>query len=218
MNNQSGNALLYVLVAIVLFAGLSFSMMKMNDGGDTSELDVSKVVFNTNEVLVYTSQVIKIIQQMSISGTHIENIDFVEKNEVGYDISPHYNKIYHIAGGGLIKKKLPEYLKEEVTLIPAAGWYLGRFNNVEWTPTAQNDILLVAYQIKRELCESLNKKITGDKAIPALSSDPSKILLGEGIAFDFLITDCPECEGRSMLCVSDKSLTSWSFYSIVSPQ
>ncbi len=217
MKNQSGNAFIYILIAIVLFAALSFTMTRMQDQEDTSEIETANLTFRVNEIMTYRSQVKKIIQQMVMSGTQISDIDFVQRGEAGYDTAPHYNKIFHIGGGGLIKKAMNDNIKNEVTT-PAAGWYLDRFNNVEWTPSSNNDVLLVAYQIKKDICAAINKKLTGSETIPTLGVNPSNILLNTTTNNNFTVADCPACEGKTALCVASNDGSYWVFYDIVAAE
>ena len=61
--------------------------------------------------------------------------------------------------------------------IPAPGWYLGSFNNVEWTQTTENDVILTAHQISQPVCAQIDLLLTGSATIPAASAPLAKVLI-----------------------------------------
>jgi hypothetical protein len=119
---------------------------------------------------------------------------------------------------------------------PAPGWYMGRFNNVEWTPLGPvnglgpagadlpfEDIILVAHQISQPICALINEKLTGSNTIPALTTDINQVLIDDGfhtndpnIDFDTIV--CPGCNGKQALCVVNAAGTIWSYYNIIEQQ
>ncbi len=213
--NDQGNALIYVLIAIALFAGLSFTLSRQSRNSGTSEIDDAKAELYAMQLITYASQVKSIIDQMTFTGSDIDDLIFTKPSEAGFSNAPYIHKVYHPQGGGLSAATIPAQAIYQISSTPSAGWYLDRFNNVEWTKTAGTDVILTAYQISRPVCEKINKKIIGSINIPALSGNMSEFLLNTVANSDLTTASCAACEGYSSLCVSNNAGAAYSFYSIV---
>lgn len=214
-SGEKGNALIYVLIAIVLFAALSFILSKRTDNNSTSTIDSSKTELYADQIIAFASQAKTVIDQMMFTGTTIDTLDFTLPSQAGFETAPNVHKVFHPAGGGLSMANIPAEIQNEVSANPPAGWYIGAFNNVEWTKGTGTDVILTAYQISKGVCESLNKKITGNTAIPAISGTLKDFLIETAGNTDFEISDCAACEGYASLCVSNSPPTIYSYYNIV---
>ncbi len=213
---EHGNALIYVLVAIVLFAALGFTLTRQVQNTGTREIDSAKIELYALQLITYSTHAQSAVEQMIFSGSDADDLVFTKPGESGYSTAPHIHKVFHPQGGGLNTENLPDDVVLQVSSTPPAGWYLGRFNNVEWTPTNAADVILTAYQISQAVCEVVNQKITGSSAIPALSGDMSSFLVDlSGGNSDLDLADCAACEGYVSLCVSNSAQTSYSFYTII---
>jgi hypothetical protein len=219
-NSERGNALIYVLIAIALFAALSFAFTRQNRNQSTSELDVAKGDLYTTQLLTYATQVQSVIDQMTITGTKINDLDFKRSGDIGFETAPHGDKVFHPAGGGLLPFNLPANTTVS-GLTPPAGAYLGLFNNTEWTATAQNDIMFSAFGITRALCENLNTQITGSNTIPAVNGNIAEYFVDASYHSanqNFDIADCADCEDKLALCVSDSGGSTFAFYVVIAPR
>ena len=211
---ENGNVLVYVLLAVVLFGALSFTLSRQANNAGTTELDSSKLEFYATKIISYTVQTKSVIDQMMITGSSIDDIDFTKPGESGYNTAPHTHKIYHPQGGGLDVETLPE----EITLSEKSedpDWYLTSSMNVEWTDSTSTDIVLTAYQINEKLCDLLNKKITSSETIPLLSGQMKNYFINTEANNDLDTSVCNDCEGYSVLCVSNGNQDSYSFYSVL---
>lgn len=214
-HGEKGNALIYVLIAIVLFAALNFSLSGQSTSSNTKDLDDAHAELYADQLLAFASQAKTAIDQMIITGSSIDDLDFTLPSEAGFNTAPHIHKVFHPAGGGLSLANLPDDAKQEVSNVPVAGWYLGRFNNVEWTKSTAMDVILTAYQINKKICEAINKKVLGTPTIPAVTGEMRNYFLERAGNVDFEISDCADCEGFSSLCVRNSPTTTYSFYNIV---
>jgi hypothetical protein len=101
---------------------------------------------------------------------------------------------------------------------------MGRFSNVEWTPTTANDVLFVAYDISQSICAALNKKITNSTAIPIISGAEAERFFvntsyGGGGNMNFMKANCAACDGYPSLCIGDSSdAHHYTYYNIISAQ
>lgn len=217
--SERGNALIYVLIAIALFAALSMALTRQTDTSETSTLTTEKARMYATQIIGYSAQVKSSVEQMLFIGTAPENLDFVRPGDAGYNTAPHINKIYHPDGGGLTPGTIPKEARTNSISSPVAGWYLGRFNNVGWSKTAAPDVVLVAFQIEKAVCETINQKITGNPAIPQLTGAIRDLLIDDslhsGTNADFTAATCAACDGLPSLCVGDNSGAAYGYYSVI---
>ncbi len=214
-NSQSGNVLVYVLIAIVLFAALGFTLSRQTQNSSTKEIDSAKADILAMDMLSYSVQTKSVIDQMIFTGSNIAGLVFTLPSEAGFGTSPHIHKIFHPEGGGLSLANLPSKATAQVSTPPDAGWYLGRFNNVEWSKGSGTDVILTAHQIAKPVCESINKNVTGSITIPALTGSLSTYLVDTGTNNDLTAAVCAACDGYMSLCVSNNAADTYSFYSVL---
>ncbi len=224
---ESGNALIYVLVAIALFAALTFTLGRQSDTGESSGLGEGQAELIATQLISYAAQAKQSLDQMLYSGANIDDIDFTLPGDVNFETAPTTDKIYHPDGGGLIPGKLPANAIDENIADPPAGWYMGRFNNVEWTPSAAYDIILVAYQISKPICEQINLSINGSAAIPVMGDSIMETMIDDSLyssgtnvelTTDGSSTICPECNKMPSLCVQNAAQTAYGFYTVLADQ
>lgn len=220
---EAGNAMIYVLVIIALFAALSFILARQGDTSETNIIPQEKIELYATSILQTSAQLKNALDQMTYTGTDIDEMDFKLPSDANYDVGSNIHKVFHPEGGGVILPQLPVEAIEEFNTDPAPGWYLGRFNNVEWTPSTNNDVILTAHQLNKAVCEKINEKLTGSTAIPALNGDINETLIdvafhSNGPNIDLDTGECAACEGYSQLCVVNNVTTMYSYYSIAAQQ
>lgn len=210
--------MIYVLLALGLIGLLTATMMRQ-DSADSSDLSQEQAEMLAIQIMEYTAAAQSTIDQMIMSGTNVDQLDFTFPSATSFNTAPNYNKIFHPQGGGLNYRTPNSSLFIAATVAPNPGWYIVRFNNTQWTPTAANDVMISAYGINKPVCEMLNKKITGSTVIPVYNGNPSSILLGTthgaSTNANFLTAACAGCEGKPALCISNAAADEWSFYSIL---
>ncbi len=219
-SKELGNATIYVLLVVALFAALSFILARQNDSSESGRLDGDRAAILANQILAYPMQVRQSIDMMLMTGESVSDLLFMLPGEVGFDDpsdSP-APQVFHPHGGGLIRAALPRDAVQSGISNPDAGWYLGRFSNVAWTPTAMTDVLLVAWGLAEPMCQAINKTLTGSTAIPALSNTVPNVFIdtsrhtGTNV-LEFDATICADCEDIPALCVTNSG--AYGFYTII---
>lgn len=218
-----GNALIYVLLALALLGGLTMILAK--NSSEDSDTSYEKAELVTAKVTAYAANAKQTVDQMMMSGTTMNNIDFKRPQDTGFDTAPYIHKIYHPDGGGLgySPATSPPFVSDPD--VNGNGWYFNTVN-VEWTPTTAPDLIFTAYRIEKSICENINYKITGSRNIPILQSFSlqAEFLSGDicgGCGTTQLDkTVCPECEGYPSMCVSNGfgSAPSYGYYNIIVAQ
>lgn len=220
---RAGNVVVYVLIALALIALLTATLSRQEQ--DTSEnIDADRLALLTTEMLTYTGAAKNVVDQMLMAGTNPADLQFVRPNQPSFDNAPYYNMVYHPEGGGLSLPAPDAAAFTHTGTNPDAGWYLGMFSNVEWTPSTADDVILAAYGLSEPLCAAINKKLTGSPVIPELDTagNPAQFFVDDevsGIANnDFMISDCGDCEGYPALCVASSDGSIRTYYNIISAQ
>lgn len=234
--------MVYVLVIVALFAAINFILSRQSDTGETSVVDRQKVDFYATQIMNYSAQMRDSVERMTMTGTDIDDLTFFRQSDDDYDSDityPHYNKVYHPQGGGMISESFPSELIAPAGAAESgtdAGWYVGRFNNVEWSDSAAHDVVLTAYRIPENVCVRINEMIAGDDYVPPpqLTTQARTVLIdstnttpvhlqsnSEGHAggtSDLDETTCPDCEGLSALCVQNSTGDVFAYYDIIARQ
>ena len=223
-SKEHGNALIYVLIAIALFAALSFTLGRQSDTSEVGSLDDERAQLYASQLISYATQTKSAVDQMLFtSASDIDDLDFMAPTDANFETAPVIHKVYHPQGGGLIPGKLPAQVVAQVTNDPEPGWYLGRFNNIEWTATGSNDVILVAYQITEQACGLINEKINGSTAIPTMTGSIRNTMIDDALHGGTnveLTTDggdiCSACENIGSLCVQEGGI--YGFYTVIADQ
>lgn len=218
--NEAGNALIYVLVAIALFAALTFTIGKQTDSNESSNLNNSRSGLYAAQLIAYAAQAKSAIDQMTFSGLNIDDLDFSLPGTAGFTGGvADFRKVYHPQGGGLIARPLPPETVNQTTATPPANWYLGMFNNTEWTKTTTNDVMLAAFQISQGVCEEINSVIIGNTTIPVVTGSLDDffvdVVYHSGSNSDLDIADCAGCDDNLSMCVSNAAGSRFVFYNII---
>lgn len=233
---EQGNAVVYVLIVVALFAALSFILSRQGDSTEQGTLSAEKIEVQVSQIIQVSNQVKRGVDQLIWSGTDINDLDFILPSDGAFDTGSNINKVFHPEGGGIVMPRIPSGAVNQVNTDPAPGWYMGRFNNVEWTPLGPGntagpggieadyeDVILVAHQVSESICARINEMLTGSSAIPSLTTDINSVLIDaavhtNGPNVDLDTTACPGCDGMAALCVENAAGTIWSYYNILAQQ
>jgi hypothetical protein len=229
---ESGNALIYVLIAIALFAALSMTLGRNTDTSETASLSGDRAQIMAGQIQAYAAQVKSALDQMEFSGTSADKYIFTPPTDAAFEtedpppnpVIRNIYKVYHPSGGGIVPGTLPsDSTIASPSTDPAPGWYMGRFNNIDWTGAAE-DVVLVAYQINREICEKINNTLKGTTAIPVMTDTIPNVFIDEAVHTGTNVDlttgagqKCPDCHNVASLCVQD-SAGHYGFYSVVADQ
>lgn len=228
---DSGNAMIYVLIVVALFAALSFVLSRNSGTDEQQTLSAEKINIYASQIIQVSNQFKQGVDQVLYANdamgtptqTPMDLLNFCLPGEVCFTSAPLYNNIFHPEGGGMIRPVLQADSVNEVSNDPAPGWYVGRFNNVEWTDSAADDVILAAHQIREDVCARINELLTGSPAIPQLTVEINKVLIdatrhANGPNADLDTTNCAACDGRVALCVKNAAGTIWSYYNVIEQQ
>ena len=213
---QGGNAMIYVLIALALFGFLTITLSRSNDQADGQDIDDEQAELYAIELIEYAASAQAAVDRMIITGSTIDELDFVAPDDADFNTPPHHHKVYHPQGGGLnYRPSLPE----AVQVVGSSGWFHSKLSNIEWTPSANLDVSFNALRIPPKICSTINNTITGSTNIPSLATSGLSSFFEEGGANNSIdATECSDCEGYFHLCVVDTTGTFYGYYNIIAAQ
>jgi hypothetical protein len=220
-HDQSGNAMIYILIALVLIGALTMILSRQNQRASGENMTEEMLNFETTRMKSYATGAQDSVNKMLMSGSNPDDLDFSLPNAASFETGTNIHKVYHPEGGGLNPGVVDPKIFTGTDNNPAPGWYMGRFNNIGWSASGAQDVVLVAHQIDEAVCARLNKDLTGSAVIPALG--------GTGNIRDYLIDDslhsgananltaaeCAACENKVALCVSNTAANMWSYFVVI---
>ncbi len=198
LKSQRGNALFLILIAVILFAALSYAITQSNrsSGNTSSEVNLTA----STSVVEYASAISSGIMRMTLRGVSPSQISFVSPDKPAFsdpDEVP-YN-IFHPNGGGVAYQNVdPNTVELDTDGSPLGGWaYLdaGTGESIKNVGTSAADIIVELFYVRKGICEQINEKLTGSKTIPSFGIGVDDIgdgqeMTGAGI------------DGRAAMCVA----------------
>lgn len=171
MNREKGSVLIYIFIAIVVLAALTFAVSRGGrQGSGTINKERSDLL--ATQILDYTEMIRRAIQTMKINGLNDEDLCF-DSDRWGnnnYDhaaCSETKNQIFNSGGGGAVfQDPATDVLDTALSSQSQYGqWHFTGANNVtgvgsDCDPNADcNELLLILPYIRRDVCLALNKKL-----------------------------------------------------------
>lgn len=190
-STESGSVLFYILIAVALFAALSYVVSQNMRGGSTSKNE-EFLQLQTSEILQYANGLQRAIRHMRIEGIEYQDLSFENSFVAGYantncGAGQNDCKVFHPDGGGMSyqppmeKEWLDETQSGQTTY---NQWYFPRDLCVldvgsdtgagcNSDSKDNEDVVVILPWIKEDLCERINQDLgitsPGD-SIPVESS------------------------------------------------
>ena len=173
--NQQGSAIIWILIAIAIFAALNFAITSGSRTG-TQNISKEQARLAATEILDYARAIKQAVQTLQINGCSDTDISFENSVVAGYEHTPPARdecKVFHPAGGGL------NYLKPEEEWMD--GTSVTENNYQTWFTNSRSHIIGLGIDsnggacssgtgdckelitgipfIKKEICMAVNKKL-----------------------------------------------------------
>lgn len=178
---HNGNILFILLVALALFAGLTYAITQA--GQNVGNGKTEKASIAASEIMDYSNSVKIAVQKIIMNGCSDTDISFANNVVSGYEHSPPAPSkcmVFKSSGGQLRwKSPDPKWLETAYTgqtyRIPKKTCILNiGLNGPDLsTPTTfcdnapeAVDLFIMLIGLKKDLCEAINFRISGDKTIP----------------------------------------------------
>lgn len=135
---ESGNVLFLILIAVALFAALSYAVTQSTRSGAGSG-DNETALINSAQLTQYPASVRTAVVRMVIGGTDVNNIEFNPPSDYG-SLSDNSVGVFHPSGGGATFSTSPADFMDPtgLTLTSAQNLSTG-----EWAYNGENQIDLI---------------------------------------------------------------------------
>jgi hypothetical protein len=171
-SSQRGNVLFLILIAVVLFAALSYAVTQSTrtGGGDASK---ETNLVSSAEVTQYPSAIRTAITRMIINGLTYEEIKFNPPSAFSGLGAATTEGVFHPSGGGAIYATAPA---DVMTSGTPGVWYFNPNFEVSQISTSSsgspngNDFIAFLPGIKDAICDKLNEETNGITTIPVASA------------------------------------------------
>lgn len=177
--SQRGNALFLILIAIALFAALSYAITRSGRGGGS--LDKERASLAASQVLQTTADLRFAVQRLIVSGVKLKdiktiNVDAID-SENPFPVPPCTDTDgtcpFTPEGGGAHYPTVGDGYPREIVDWAALEAMGGNFSTAVLYPALVNipesgnyEVISCIYPLKKDFCEALNK-ILGIEGIPA---------------------------------------------------
>jgi len=182
INTQNGNVLFIILIAVILFAALSFAISQSTRGGG-GNMSKEDIELAASEILQHASTTRQGFERLRARGCSINQINFANNTYVSIDgsLSAQVNTLsppdgscdmYSANGAGVIPRILKSGYHSDTAscAAPAANFSPGvMIARVQPTPmqgTSSNDLVLFSPGIREDVCRRINEKVAGNPIYP----------------------------------------------------
>lgn len=168
---EAGNVLFLILIAVALFAALSYAVTQSSRGGGNADSETSLIGAST--VTQYPASLSTSVLRMSINGTSADSVDFtIPANVANLNTTAlQEDNIFHTNGGGASYQTAPSNV---VTSSGSNVWVFNANNQIAdigttsatETPASGNaDLIAFLVGVTQGVCTAINEQL-GITGIP----------------------------------------------------
>lgn len=175
-NAQNGNVFIFILLGVVLFAALAFTMSRGFRGDSTSRMSEREITLAAADILSYAQRIERAVGKLRGQSVSESEISFENPIVTGYEHTvpqPANHQIFNSAGGGSKWQAAPTGSNDGAPwIITGATCVVGLGTDVAGCSggsdaTSNEDLLLTLSNVDAGLCEALNEKLNITGGIPA---------------------------------------------------
>ena len=170
-NTESGNVLFLILIAVVLFAALSYAVLNSGGGGSTNTGEAPQI--KAAQIVQYPSALRMNIARLLINGTSVDELEFNPPSDFG-DLTNNAIGVFHPGGSGSIYNPAsPDIMENGLQ----GDWHFNMNFEIEHIginaggSLSGNDLIAFLPGIQRTICETINERLGITGAIPNSSSN-----------------------------------------------
>lgn len=166
LSSEKGSALFFILIAVVLFAALSYAVSNMMRGGmsgGSTSISQEKTNIYAGEVLDYGRTIRQAVQGLRISnGCRDTEISFENNIEAGYTNGVNTDcQVFHADGANAV------WVSPGADINDGSEWLFNGSNIVDEVGTTSADLILVLPNISELVCTEINDV----SSIPSIGTD-----------------------------------------------
>ncbi|NQZ14383.1 MAG: hypothetical protein HRT94_06155 [Alphaproteobacteria bacterium] len=233
---EQGNVLFLILIAVALFAALSYAVTQSTRSGGGSA-DREQAILSSAALTQFPASLRTSLVRMVLNGTSVNGLEFNPPSDFG-DLSSEAQGVFHPNGGGAVYQEAPNDVMDSAGGNTGGQWYYnGHFElvNIGIAGSSGNDIIAFLPGITETVCERINQEVgigaggctaTADANVPDINSAVTE----DNIDTEFMddtytlpTTDqedisnatCNVFAGQPMGCFYDTDNSRYVFYSVL---
>ncbi len=152
---EHGNALFLILIAVVLFAALSYAITQSNRSSGNVGRETNTISGTT--IQQYATGVRTGIQRMMLRGVTDEELLF---NDPAHYSGDTIHEVFHPDGGGVAHQWADPNIVES-----GDHWYY-YYQLIQYIGTGSPNLITALPNVKKSICEQINQQIHGTTSIP----------------------------------------------------
>ncbi len=200
--SAAGNVLFLILIAVALFAALSYAVTQSSRSSGDGGLDKDKAKLAASDLLQYAVSIEQAVNRMQVVGRVPEHgLDFSAgsniKNTANTACTTNYCKVFHPDGGGAVAR-----LTDEKYLDTTSPMYISSPSNarmpevrvvsVPQVGSEADDLILFIPSLKAEICYIINEKM----GILPYGTTPPQDIYGDTDLYQGNLTAFPSVTGQ----------------------
>lgn len=153
---HSGNVLFLILIAVALFAALSYIVTQSSRSG-SSQGAKEKEVLNSSQIIQYPLAIRTAVSRMLVSKVKVDQVAFNEPNNFGS--VPQRRLVFHPKGGGAVYEVAPSTLMANKV---SKNWNFNanfQVPNIGTNGAGGNDLIAFLVGVSAGACKQINEKI-----------------------------------------------------------
>lgn len=155
---ESGNVLFLILIAVALFAALSYAVTQSTrSGSGTTERET--VLLNSAGLTQYPTTLRTAVVRMILSGFNVVDIGFDSPSSANFNNASARNRVFHPQGGGAVYQTAP---LEVMSVNASPNWrYNGNFEipQIGQSGAGGNDLIAFLPRVTISVCRRLNEEL-----------------------------------------------------------
>lgn len=198
---QRGNVLFLILIAVALFAALSYALTQSSRSG-ADGLPKDKAKLAASDILQYATSMEQAVNRMQLIGRVPEHgFDFsfagVIQNNANTTCTTNACRVFHPDGGGVTPR-----LTDEKYIDKTSGMYIAdsalarrpeiRVISVPGVGSDEDDLVLYIFSLKPEICYIINEKM----GIATYGTTPPSEVYGDTTTYQGTLTAFPSVAGQ----------------------
>jgi len=155
---EKGNVLFIILIAIALFAALSYAVTQSSQQPGHFVEDES-LSLDIAQLLTHANSIRSVVHNMIANGVDPANISTLKAGDAGFDTSPHNTKIYHPYGGGI---------SYTTTTGKATGILIHDSLTIVDVGTGSAELVFIARIPNETYCQQINNTLNDSPVVPTV--------------------------------------------------
>ena len=162
MKNSSGNVLFLVLIAVALFAALSYAVTQSSRSGGPNTVKETATI-NSSVLSQYTASLRAALQRMTTDNHNLLELEFNTPDHFT-DLTSEASGVMHPNGGGVIYERAPAALLD-ATANPTGQWIFTLNFEVAGIATSVassvdgNELLALLPGVTKDVCTQANTRL-----------------------------------------------------------